>query len=305
MQYLGHGKDNAVAKAIVGVVGLGLMGSAIAGRLLDEGYGVHGFDPVPGAGDSLIALGLVKHDELVSLARSVQLVVLSLPNGSISQKVCSTEDGLSCPGPTVRWIVDTTTTRPEEARAMSAQLAPAIEFFDVGLSGSSSMVSQGHGLALVAGDTPAPDEAIAMLNSICNDVATVGKSGDGMRVKLIINMVLGINRLALAEALLMGEKMGIDTHGLLDVLSRSAASSKAMSIWGERMVESRFDNPTSRISQHTKDIRQIIELGEEYDLPMLGASTLAMLARSARAQGLHDKDNSVVIEVLRNLAGRD
>jgi len=167
------------------------------------------------------------------------------------------------------------------------------------------MVSQGHGLALVAGDTPAPDEAIAMLNSICNDVATVGKSGDGMRVKLIINMVLGINRLALAEALLMGEKMGIDTHGLLDVLSRSAASSKAMSIWGERMVESRFDNPTSRISQHTKDIRQIIELGEEYDLPMLGASTLAMLARSARAQGLHDKDNSVVIEVLRNLAGRD
>jgi len=290
---------------IIGVVGLGLMGTAIAARLLDRGFTVHGHDPAPGAGEGLIADGLVLHPDVRSLSRAVPLAVLSLPNGTISKHACSTEDGLAAPGTHVRWILDTTTTRPNEAEELAAALRPAISFFDVGLSGASSMVRRGQGLALLAGDDEAPPGVYDALEAICNDVATVGRSGDGMRVKLIINMVLGINRLALAEALVLGEKMDIEPRGLLDVLQRSAAKSTAMAIWGDRMVENRFDEPTSRVSQHTKDIRQIMELGEEYEHPMLGASTLAMLARSARAHGLLDQDNSVVVEVIRRLAGKD
>jgi 3-hydroxyisobutyrate dehydrogenase-like beta-hydroxyacid dehydrogenase len=124
-----------------------------------------------------------------------------------------------------------------------------------------------------------------------------------MRAKLAINMVLGLNRLALAEALVLGEKMGLDTQVLLDMLQRSAARSHAMSIWGQRMVDGRFDQPTSRISQHTKDVRQMLELGDEYEVPLMGASQLAMLARSARAEGYRDLDNSVTIEVIRAMAG--
>jgi 3-hydroxyisobutyrate dehydrogenase len=289
----------------VGVVGLGLMGSAIASRLMSQGYEVHGFDPVPGASATLAKAGATIHGSVSDLARNVELVLLSLPNGRVSESVCLDDDGLArSTGSTVRWIVDTTTTRPREAEQIAERLAGFPDFFDIGLSGSSHMISEGHGLALIGGGTEPPEVVTHVFESICDDVSHVGGPGFGMRTKLIINLVLGINRLAVAEAIVMGEKMGLDTVELLDVLKRSAASSKAMTIWGDRMVNRDYENPTSRVSQHTKDIGQIMELGEEYDLPMLGASQLATLARVARASGFSDLDNSVVAEVIRLMAGR-
>ena len=291
----------------IGVVGLGLMGTAIASRLMGQGYTVHGFDPAPGAGASLAEAGARIHPSLGSLAVEVEveLVLLSLPNGAISESVCLGDDGLAgADGSRVRWIIDTTTTRPREAEHIAASLAGNPAFYDIGLSGSSRMVSEGHGLALIGGPADPPTTISDALHAICDDVSYVGGPGFGMRTKLIINLVLGMNRLALAEAIVMGEKMGMDTADLLDVLKRSAASSRAMTIWGERMVQRDYENPTSRVSQHTKDIGQIMELGEEYDLPMLGAGQLALAARVARASGFTDLDNSVVVEVIRLMAGR-
>jgi 3-hydroxyisobutyrate dehydrogenase-like beta-hydroxyacid dehydrogenase len=289
---------------VIGVIGLGLMGGSIAARLLSQGYVVHGHDPAPGAGEHLKASGLVLHGSIADLAAEVELVILSLPNGTISWAVCLGETGIrAAAGSRIRTIVDTTTTRPREAEQIAAELGDDIAFYDVGVSGSSTMIAGGVGLAIIGGPADPPRSVIAALEAICDHVTTIGGAGSGMRAKLAINMVLGLNRLALAEALVLGEKMGLDTQQLLDLLQRSAARSHAMSIWGQRMVDGHFDQPTSRISQHTKDVRQMLELGEEFEVPLMGASQLAMVARMGRAEGFLELDNSVMIEVVRMMAG--
>jgi 3-hydroxyisobutyrate dehydrogenase-like beta-hydroxyacid dehydrogenase len=280
------------------------MGGSIARRLLSEGFEVHGYDPAAGT-PGLEDLGLRRHPTLSALAAEIDTVVLSLPDGSFSERVCLGADGLLAGEDShIICILDTTTTRPREAEHLAAETAErGVDYFDVGLSGSSHMVSEGRGLAAIAGPEAASPTTRALFAALCEDVVEVGGPGDGMRMKLVINMVLGLNRLAMAEALTMGEKMGMDTSSLLEVLKLSAAASKAMTIWGERMVEGDFGQPTSRIRQHVKDVRQMLELGEEYGLPMLGASQLALVARVGMAAGWADLDNAAQIESIRRMSG--
>ena len=124
-----------------------------------------------------------------------------------------------------------------------------------------------------------------------------------MTAKLVINLVLYINRLGLAEGLLLGEASGIPPETVLEMLRASAARSTAMDMWGERMVQRRYDDPTSRIRQHAKDVAQISELAQEAGLRLLALPQIERIAEEARSSGWDDADNAVVIEVVRRLSG--
>ena len=288
----------------VGLVGLGLMGTAMSERMLAAGYAVLGFDPDEAAAAAHEARGGTVAGSPAAVAEASGVVILSLPNGQISRAVCLDQGGIRdrAGGDTI--VVETSTTLPDDAAGTGAQLREAgVEFLDAALSGSSDMVARGDTLAMVGGSGAALAVVEPILRTFCTDVRHVGGPGDGMRAKLVVNQILSLNRFALAEGLVLGEKMGLELQPLLGVLQASAAYSKAMDMWGERMVEGRYSDPVSRIRMHNKDAQLTIDEGRRLGAPMLATTQLNAIVQLALANDLGEADNSVIVEVLRRMAG--
>ncbi len=288
----------------VGLVGLGLMGTAMSTRLLAAGYGVVGSDPAADARAAHEARGGTLAETPADVASACRVVILSLPDGQISRSVCMDAGGVREGATAETIVVETSTTLPEDAAATATALrALSIEFLDAALSGSSDMVARGDTLGMVGGAVAALAVAEPILRTFCKEVRHVGGTGDGLRAKLVVNQVLSLNRFALAEGLVLAEKMGLDLEQMLGVLQASAARSKAMDMWGQRMVDRRYSEPVSRIRMHNKDAQLTIDVGRRYGAPMLATTQLNAIVQLALANDLGEADNSVIIEVLRRMAG--
>lgn len=287
----------------VGLIGLGLMGTAITERLLLAGHRVLGHDPREAARDAHAARGGVALASAAEVAGATDVIVLSLPSGAVTLEVCLGTDGLVHHARPGTLVIDTSTIHPSEAAAAAAGLAAAgIDFADAGVSGSSNNVAAGQALGIVGVAEGRFAEVAAVLAAFCTEVLHVGGCGDGMRAKLVINAVLSLHRAALAEGLVLAERLGMDAGRMLDVLRRSLAASRAMDVWGPRMV-ARDYTPTSRLRQHDKDAQIILALAREHGAPMLGLAQANHIVQVGLANGYGDSDNAVLAEVLRMLAG--
>lgn len=287
----------------VGLVGLGLMGAAVTQRLLLAGHRVLGYDPAAAARAAHVERGGEARDGLAEVAASVDVIVLSLPSGAVTLEVCLGEDGLVQHARRGALVVDTSTVHPDEAVSAAEGLrAAGIHFADAGVSGSSNNVAAGQALAVVGTEDDQFARAEEVLAPFCTEVLHVGGVGAGMRAKLVINAVLSLHRAALAEGLVLAEKLGIDPARMLDVLQRSLAYSKAMDVWGPRMV-ARDYMPSSRLRQHNKDAQIILALAREHGAPMLGLNQMNHIVQAGLANGYGDSDNAVLAEILRMLAG--
>lgn len=281
----------------VGVVGLGLMGMAMAERLVAAGHEVHGYTRSRDGRATLATRGGIAHGSTAAVTGACEVVVLSLPDGAASREVAA-EVATAATGGTV--VVDTTTVAPADAEAVAEGLARAgARCYDVGLSGSSAAVRRRGVLALAGGPADGFDPVRAVLEAFCSRVVMVGGAGDGMRAKLVVNHVHALNRLALAEGLVLAERMGMDLDVVLDVLQSSAASSKAGDTWGPRMVAGDHDQPQSRVRTGLKDARLIAAEGRRHGAPTPGLAQYVRLMEEAVAAGLGDADNSALVEMLR------
>ena len=292
------------AKQDVGLVGLGLMGTAIGTRLLAAGHTVVGFDPDEAARSAHLERGGEVAQSAAEVASRCRLVVLSLPNGQVTHQVCFGPDGLSEAAHEGLVVVDTSTILPQQAVEAAAGLAEVgVRFYDAGLSASSNLVARGEALGIVGGEAEDYPLVEEVLRPVCKEVMHVGGHGDGMRAKLVINLVLTINRFAIAEGLVFAEKLGMDGNQVLPVLQASIARSKAMDIWGQRMIDREYDPPNSRIRQHNKDAQLTLGLGREHGAPLLVTSQINHVVQTALANGYGDADNAAISEMLRMFAG--
>jgi 3-hydroxyisobutyrate dehydrogenase-like beta-hydroxyacid dehydrogenase len=288
----------------IGVVGVGIMGSAVAERLVSAGFSVYGFSRGDASRRRLANVGGTLLVNAADVARRSDVVILCLPDGAVSRAVCLEEGGLAegtTPGTVV---LDTTTSSPDDAIATGRALAArGASYFDVGLSGTRADVAVGRALALVGGSLDGTPMATEALASFCAEIIALDTLGDGMRAKLVVNHVHGLNRLALAEGLVLAERMGLDLPDVVDILRASAASSRAIETWGARMAEGRHDEPLSRIKTGRKDADLIARLAWSHGSPTPAWDQFVRLLHEAIAGGLGDADNSAVIEVLRRRAG--
>ena len=281
----------------VGLVGLGLMGSAMGPNLQKAGFEVVGFDRDPDRVSEHRSRGGTVAGSVREVTDTTGIVVLSLPTSEIGRDVCLGPDGIV--GSKATLVIDTTTARPADTLEIASGLAAAgIGFVDATMSGNARQAASRDIVAMVGGS--AEDVALArpVLEAVARSVHHLGSVGSGARTKLIVNLVLGIHRVALAEGLVMGEQAGIDLPTLLGVLRDGAAYSKAMDVWGDRMVEGDHYPPDSRIRQNHKDFRLILEQGQEVGSPTRLAAVVEALLTDAEEQGLSDADNSAVIAAL-------
>jgi 2-hydroxy-3-oxopropionate reductase len=287
----------------VGAIGLGLLGSALTATLLDRGFEVFGFDRDPERLRDHRDRGGHAAGSIAEVVDGVDRVLLCLPTSEISRGVCLEAGGIAATAQPGTVIIDATTARPSDSMAISRGLAEhGLSYLDATVSGSSAMARDRDIVVMVGGPADAVERARPVLEAVARSVRHVGGPGAGATTKLIVNLALGAHRLVLAEALVLGERSGVDLDVLLDVLKDSAAYSKAMDGWGERMVTGDHDRPMSRIRQHAKDVRLILEAGQAVGAPLWVGATVAQVLAVAQQQGLSDADNSAVIEVLRRLA---
>lgn len=285
----------------IAVLGLGLMGSRFAGHFLAAGRAVSGFDPDPDRRQDLDELGGRSAATVAEAVVDSGLVLLSLPNGEVMRGVSAE---IAAAGVPSLLVVDTTTSAPDEVEAAAAVLAEAgHRYVDATVSGNAAQLSEKDVIYMIGGDEADVAVATELLSPIGRQVYSVGPVGAGARAKLVVNHVLSINRTGVAEGLGVAEKAGLDLESMLQILRDSAAYSKAMDIWGDRMVRADHHPPASRVKQSHKDSRLINAHAEE-----LGAShELVAVVRQALAEaeetGLADADNSAIIELMRRRAG--
>ena len=282
----------------IGLVGLGLMGSAIARRLLAAGFHVLGYDVDASKRAALIELGGAAAASLSDIGTSCRTAVLAVFNTDQVEEVLAGERGLA--GTATRIAIVTSTCDPERIAALAASLAPRrLALIEFPVSGTSAQVASGEALGLAAGDAATIEEADAVLTAICPRRQFMGAPGNGGRAKLAINLMLGLNRAAIAEGLALGEKLGLARGDLLAVAKQSAAYSQVMDVKGSLWAEDRFEPPLSRVDQSLKDFTLMLELGRRAGLALPFARCYQALLADCIAHGEGRMDNAIIINAIR------
>ncbi|MCX6915036.1 MAG: NAD(P)-dependent oxidoreductase [Verrucomicrobia bacterium] len=280
-------------KETIGVIGLGLMGTALTERLLGHGYPVVVWNRTREKAAPLLGRGAVWSDNPLA---GCQRAILSLYNTEAVEQVLGQMQGGLHEG---LIILDTTTGEPTQTAALGARLATqGVRYLDAPISGSSEQTRRGEATVIVGGDRQAFEACVDLWPVMGAKVFHVGACGSAAKMKLISNLVLGLNRAALAEGLAFAEGIGVPPAAALEVMAGSNAYSRAMDAKGRKMVEHDF-TVQARLSQHLKDVRLMIEAAEAAGMKLPLTDTHRRLMEQAEAAGLGDLDNSAIIEVLR------
>jgi 3-hydroxyisobutyrate dehydrogenase-like beta-hydroxyacid dehydrogenase len=289
----------------IGLVGIGLVGTALAENLLASGFDVIGYARSDASREKLVRLGGRVARRLGEVADTAARTILSLPDSDVVDQVVSGPGGLLAAGNGLRLILDTTTGEPERTEALAARcVARGVRFVDGPISGSSEQIRQRQGVVLIGGDRAAYEACRDLIQAVAERHYYLGGAGAGARAKLASNLILGLNRLALAEGLVFAEWLGLDLRAFLEMLKTTPAYSCAMDVKGEKMLRGDFA-PQSKVAQHHKDLRIILECaaktGQELPLAALHKDIL----EQAMASGEGDLDTAVVLQVLRRMHRRE
>jgi 3-hydroxyisobutyrate dehydrogenase-like beta-hydroxyacid dehydrogenase len=280
----------------VGVVGLGLMGTAIVERLLEQGFPVVVWNRTRSKAGPLLERGAGWSDNPLAECRRV---VVSLYTTEVVEAML---DGFLEGHRQCAVLIDTTTGQPGRTAALGRRLAEqGIQYLDAPISGSSQQLRDGEATVMVGGDAAAFASCADLWPVLGRNLFHVGPCGSAARMKLISNLVLGLNRLALAEGLAFAEALAVPPSAALEIMAGSNAYSRAMDVKGRKMVERDY-SVQARLSQHLKDVHLILAEAAEIGLELPLTRTHQRLLERAEAAGLGDLDNSAVLEVLRQPA---
>jgi 3-hydroxyisobutyrate dehydrogenase-like beta-hydroxyacid dehydrogenase len=273
----------------VGMIGLGLMGTALTERLLEAGYSVWVFNRTREKAAPLLARGARWADNPLAVC---DRVLVSLYTTDIVEEVLGQLEGGLRPG---QILIDTTTGDPEQTVRLGARLAArGVRYLDAPISGSSEQTRRGQATAIVGGPQQAFAACRDLFDCCAQQTIYAGTCGSGSRMKLVSNLVLGLNRAALAEGLVFAQSLGIDLQAALQVLIGSMAYSRIMDTKGRKMIEGDF-RTQARLSQHLKDIRLILAVADASGQELPLTETHRRLLEAAEAAGFGDADNSAII----------
>jgi putative dehydrogenase len=283
----------------IGVIGIGLMGMACAKRLRAAGLALMGYDVDPKKLDAFIALGGRAATSVAEIAGTCHKVVLAVFN---TDQVEATVDALVAALPAGKpplIVLCVSTCDPDRISTLTARIpADKVRYIESPVSGTSGQTEHGDALGLIGGDPAAAKEAKDVLDAICPRRHHLGAAGNGGRAKLAINLILGVNRAALAEGLVFAQKLGLDPAAFLKVARESAAQSQVMDIKGPKMVSGDY-TPQGFITQTRKDFLLMVEQAKmrKQGLPL--AETYISVVNGCVTAGEGELDNSAVIEEIR------
>lgn len=278
----------------MGLVGTGLLGTALADRLLDDQFPVLVFNRTPAKAAPLLARGAIWCDNPLASCRRV---IFSLFTADQVEQLFEQMNSKPLDG---RIVVDTSTSDPRQTIAVGTRLAAhGVKYLEAPFSGSSEQTRNRMATALIAGDHATFTACHDLWKCLAAHAYYVGPWGNAAKMKLVTNLVLGLNRAALAEGLVLAEAAGLNTENALHVLLNSPAYSRTMDAKGPKMVEGDF-SPQARLSQHIKDVRLMLEEAARGGVTLPISSLHLKLLEQAEAAGLGQLDNSAIIRVIQD-----
>ena len=292
----------------IGIAGIGLMGTAIAQRLLGAGFAVVGYDIEPEKRARLAQFGATSVLTLPALAGQCDTIFIAVFDTDQVEEVIEGENGLlgARRSSAARLtLICTSTCDPERIAALAARIeSPQVGFLEMPVSGTSGQVAKGEGVGLVAGAREVADAVSRVLEAVCPQRHFLGAAGNGGRAKLAVNLVLGLNRGAIAEGLVFAARMGLEPVAFLEVLRNSAAYSQVMDVKGALMARREFQQPVSRVDQSLKDFSLMLDCARALGQELPFAKVYAELLRGCMAAGEGQWDNAAILaEIARRRAG--
>lgn len=288
--------------ARAGVIGAGLMGTACTQRLLAAGFEVLAHDVEKAKLDVIARIGARPVTTLVEIARECHTLVVSVFNTDQVEQVIEGPDGIlhaAVRAGQERIAICVSTCDPDRIASLAERVGPhGVGFLEVPISGTSRQVADGHGVGLVGGSKTVMEQSAAVLDAICPQRHYLGAAGNGSRAKLAVNLILGLNRAALAEGLVFAERLGLDRAAFLEVARGSAAYSQVMDVKGGLMARREYRNPQSRVDQSLKDFRLMLVQAQAHGQDLPFASLYAWMLEDCMKHNEADWDNAAIAEAI-------
>jgi 3-hydroxyisobutyrate dehydrogenase-like beta-hydroxyacid dehydrogenase len=288
----------------IGMIGVGIMGSAMSANLLKTGYEVIGYDVSARQLDGFVRAGGSRAGSCREVAQQADVIITSLPSGEALLQVVNARDGLVAAQKKDLILIETSTLTLEDKQvAYNSLSAAGVEMLDCPLSGTGAQAVKKDIVVYASGDRKACEDCDPIFNGFSRANYYVGEFGMGTKMKLVANLLVTIHNVSAAEAFVLGMKAGLDPEMLLKAVSDGGGTSRMFEVRGPLMVAGKYDKATMKVDMHQKDINIISEFAKKLNCPTPMLSAAAQIYTAALANGYAKHDTASVCAVLEEMAG--
>jgi L-threonate 2-dehydrogenase len=281
----------------VGIVGLGIMGGAIACNLVERGWRVVGFDTDAAKRAELAAAGVVIADSVEALTRDVPVIMTSLPTPAAVESVAK---AIASSGQGPRIVIELSTLTLADKLRFEAILKHAGHIaLDCPLSGTGAQAKMRDLIVYASGDSDAIARCTPMFADFAKQSADLGVFGNGSRMKFVANHLVAIHNVATAEAMILAERAGLDPKKVVEMVGPGAGGSRMFQMRAPMMVEGKYQPATMKVSTWKKDMAIIAEFADDVGCETPLFTLTQPVYTQAMAMGLGDQDTAAVFEVLK------
>ena len=288
----------------IAFIGLGVMGAGMASRLAENGHDITVYNRTRSKADEVGELGAKVADTPADAAKDADVVMISLADQNVVSKVVFDEGGIFETLGQGSYVLDMSTVTPEFARELNGRAREAgYKHLDTCVLGNPMHARQGE-LRVMAGGDEADFKAVEpLLSAVGKEVTYLGEAGMGATMKLVLNMLMGVQMPALAEAVVLGERAGLDRKDILEMISKSGYSSPVMSFRCAIMEQRNFDFAAFKLGLMQKDMMLVLSESQKLDVPMPVSESAYAALTAANQQGLGEMDVGAFLAFQVRMAG--
>lgn len=280
----------------VGLLGLGIMGTAMSGHLLAGGFAVVGFDPIDERRQGLADAGGTAVSSAAEVAERADVLLTSLPSADAAQEVCAALAEHARRGT----VVVETSTLPMAVKTSCRDLLDASDLvlLDCPISGTGEQARDRDLVVFGSGPAEEFESVRPVLEAFARSVRHLGPFGHGSTMKYLANLLVAVHNVATAEAFALGERAGLDPQQIHETIREGAGNSVIFDKRGRLMVERSYLPATAKMTMFVKDVGLIEDFARELDLPTPMLDATRDLYRRAVDAGLGDADAAALLEIM-------
>jgi 3-hydroxyisobutyrate dehydrogenase len=287
----------------IGFIGLGVMGRRMAANILKGGYALKVNDIIESAVKEFEEMGAERGNTPAEVAADCDIVLTSLPNSKIVKDVAAGKNGILQGAGEGLILVDLSSITPKTIKEIHKEAQKkGVEVMDAPVSGGSAGAEAGTLTIMVGGKKEAFEKVKPILDCIGKKIYHVGDVGAGDTIKLVNNLLLGINMVAVAEALTLGAKAGLDPETMFNIIDQSSGSSYALRAKYPNFISKRNFEPGFMVDLQYKDLELAVSTAKELNLPLILGNAAQQMYEIARTKGLGGKDISSIIKIYEQWA---
>ena len=288
---------------LVGFIGLCIMGQGLVRNLLKAGFEVNIWNRTAKRMDPLVEAGAKKTNSPADLASKCDIVITCVSDTPDVQEVVLAESGVIHGVKSGALLVDMSIISPQATREIAAKLdEKGVHMLDAPISGGSEGAAKGTLSIMIGGDAKQVALAMPYFEAMGKTITHVGGHGAGQMVKLVNQILVVVNMLAAAEALLFGQAGGLDLQKTLEAVTQGAAGSWMLSNRGPQVLE-RDWRPGFTIDLQQKDLRLVLEAADQMGVPLMATNMIFNLYRTLQREGLGAEGNHALVKALEHLSG--